>query len=152
MTLAPWKKSYDKPRQHIKKQRHHFSDSDPYSQSYIFLPGFPGVSHSKEPACQCKLMWEMWVWYLGWEEPLKEEIAIHSSILAWRITWREEPGRLQFIGWHRVGHLARFSSSHVWMWELDRKEDWTLKNWCFWIVGLRRLLRVPWTARSTSQS
>ena len=33
---APWKKSYDKPRQHIKKQRHHFADKDPYSQSYGF--------------------------------------------------------------------------------------------------------------------
>ena len=34
--LAPWKKSYDKPRQHIKKQKHHFADKGPYSQSYIF--------------------------------------------------------------------------------------------------------------------
>ena len=34
--LAPWKKSYDKPRQHIKKQRHYFADKGPYSQSYIF--------------------------------------------------------------------------------------------------------------------
>ena len=35
--LAPWKKSYDKPRQHIKKQRHHFADKGPYSQSYGFF-------------------------------------------------------------------------------------------------------------------
>ena len=35
-TLAPWKKSYDKPRQHIKKERHHFADKGPYSQSYGF--------------------------------------------------------------------------------------------------------------------
>ena len=35
-TLAPWKETYDKPRQHIKKQRHHFADQDPYSQSYGF--------------------------------------------------------------------------------------------------------------------
>ena len=35
-TLAPWKKSYDQPRQHIKKQRHHFADKSPYSQSYGF--------------------------------------------------------------------------------------------------------------------
>ena len=34
--LAPWKKNYDKPRQHIKKQRHHFADKGPYSQSYDF--------------------------------------------------------------------------------------------------------------------
>ena len=35
-TFAPWKKSYDKPRQHIKKQRHYFADKGPYSQSYGF--------------------------------------------------------------------------------------------------------------------
>ena len=45
-----------------------------------------------------------------------------------------------------------FSSSHVWMWELDYKESWALKNWCFWTVVLRRLLRVPWTARRSKQS
>ena len=36
-TLAPWKKGYDKPRQHIKKQRHHFADKSPYNQSYGFF-------------------------------------------------------------------------------------------------------------------
>ena len=41
-----------------------------------------------------------------------------------------------------------FSSSHVWMWELDHKESWAPKNWCFWTVVWRRLLRFPWTARS----
>ena len=66
--LAPWKKSYDKPRQHIKKQRHYFDDKILYSQSY------------------------------------------------------------------------GFSSSHVWMWELDHKESWVPKNWCFWIVVLEKTL------------
>ena len=74
--LAPWKKSYDQPRQHIKKQRHHFSDKGPYNQSY------------------------------------------------------------------------GFSSSHVCIWELDHKEGWAPKNWCFWTVVLKSLLKVPWTARS----
>ena len=41
-----------------------------------------------------------------------------------------------------------FSSSHVWMWELDCEEGWALKNWCFWTV----VLRVPWTARRSNQS
>ena len=45
-----------------------------------------------------------------------------------------------------------FSSSHVWMWKLDYKESWALKNWCFWTVVLERLLRVPWTARRSNQS
>ena len=39
---------------------------------------------------------------LGWEDPLEEDMAIHSSILAWRISWTEEPGGLQSIGSHRV--------------------------------------------------
>ena len=44
-----------------------------------------------------------------------------------------------------------FSSSHVWIWELDYKESWVPKKWCFWTVVLRRLLRVPWTARRSNQ-
>ena len=69
--LAPWKKSYDQPRQHIKKQRHHFANKGPSSQSY------------------------------------------------------------------------GFSSSHVWMWELDHKEGWALKNWCFWTVVLEKTHECP---------
>ena len=45
-----------------------------------------------------------------------------------------------------------FSSGHVWMWQLDYKESWAPKNWCFWTVVWRRLLRVPWTARRSNQS
>jgi len=41
---------------------------------------------------------------LGWEDALEKEMAIHSSTLAWKIPWTEEPGRLQFIGLQRVGH------------------------------------------------
>ena len=47
---------------------------------------------------------EMWVRSLGGENPLEKEMAIHSSILAWRIPWTEEPGRLQSMGLQRVGH------------------------------------------------
>ena len=80
--LAPWKKSYNKSRQHIKKQRHYFANKGLSSQSY------------------------------------------------------------------------GFSSSHVCMWELDHKNGWVPKNWCFWTVVWcwRRLLRVPWTARRSNQS
>ena len=45
-----------------------------------------------------------------------------------------------------------FSSSHIWIWEVDYKESWAPKNWCFWTVCWRRLLRVPWTARRSNQS
>ena len=70
-TLTPWKRSYDQPRQHIKKQRHYFVNKGPSSQSY------------------------------------------------------------------------GFSSSRVWMWELDYKESWALKNWCFWIVVLEKTFESP---------
>ena len=41
---------------------------------------------------------ETWVRFLGWEDPMEEGMAIHSSILAWRISWTEEPGGLQSMG------------------------------------------------------
>ena len=69
--LAPWKKSYDQPRQHIKKQRHCFANKGPSSQSY------------------------------------------------------------------------GFSSSHVWMWELEHKENWAPNNWCFWTVVLEKTFESP---------
>ena len=50
------------------------------------------------------------VWFLGWEDPLGEGMATHSSILAWRIPWTEEIGRLQSIGLHRVRHAAQQQS------------------------------------------
>ena len=43
-------------------------------------------------------VWEIWVQSLGWEDPLEKEITTHSSILAWRIPWTEESGRLQSLG------------------------------------------------------
>ena len=47
---------------------------------------------------------QMWVRSLDWEDPVEEGTATYSSILAWRIPWTEEPGRLQSTGLHRVGH------------------------------------------------
>ena len=49
-------------------------------------------------------MHETWVRSLGREDPLEKEMAIHSSTLAWKIPWTEEPGRLQSMGSQRVGH------------------------------------------------
>ena len=49
-------------------------------------------------------MQETQVRSLGWEDPLEKEMATHSSILAWRIPWAEEPCGLQSTGWQRVGH------------------------------------------------
>ena len=66
------------------------------------LQGFPGDSAVKNPPAMQKTQ-EMWVQSLGWEDPLEEGMATHSSILAWRIPGTEEPGGLQFIGLQRVG-------------------------------------------------
>jgi len=49
-------------------------------------------------------MWETWVQSLGWEDLLEKEMATHSSILAWKIPWTQEPGRLQSMGSQRVGN------------------------------------------------
>ena len=64
------------------------------------IGGFPDSSAVKNlPAMQ-----ETQVQFLGQEDPLEKEMAIHSSILAWKIPWMEEPGGLQFMGSQRVGH------------------------------------------------
>ena len=47
---------------------------------------------------------ETWVRSLGWEDPLEKEMATHSSIIAWEISWTDEPGELQSMGSQRVGH------------------------------------------------
>ena len=52
------------------------------------------------------------VWFLGWEDPLEEEMATHSSILAWEIPWTEESGRVQSMGSQRVGH-DRGTNTHT---------------------------------------
>ena len=56
----------------------------------------------------------MWIWSLGWEDPLVEGMATHSNLLAWRIPWTEEPGELQSIGSQRVGHNWRDLALHLW--------------------------------------
>ena len=52
---------------------------------------------------------ETWVQSLGWEDPLEEGIATHSSILAWRIPWTEEPGGLQFVGYKELDETEQLS-------------------------------------------
>ena len=49
-------------------------------------------------------MQETWVQSLGWEDPLEKEMATHSSIVAWRIPWTEEPGGVPSMGSQRVRH------------------------------------------------
>ena len=60
---------------------------------------------------------EMRVWPLGQEDPLEEEMATHSSNLAWEIPGTEEPGGLQWLGWQRVRH--NWAHTHVHCWEKE---------------------------------
>ena len=70
-----------------------------FTSVLIFL-GFPAGSVVKNPPVKQ----ETWVRSLGPEGPLEKEMATHSSVLAWRLSWTEEPGGLQTIGSQRVGH------------------------------------------------
>ena len=58
-------------------------------------------------------MQETWIWSLGQEDPLEEEMTTLSSILAWRIPWPEEPGGLHFIESQRVGHVWACMCAHI---------------------------------------
>jgi len=77
-----------------------------YIYIYIYIKGilgFPSGSAVKDPPAMQELQ-ETQVHTLGGEDPLEEGVATHSNILAWRIPWTEEPGRLQSIASQRVGH------------------------------------------------
>ena len=86
------------------------SYSDPFFLFFIFCFlyylviclkwGFSGGSVVKNPPA----MQETWVPSLGREDYLEKEVTTHSSTLAWKIPWTEEPGGLQFMGLQRVGH------------------------------------------------
>ena len=70
------------------------------SRSY----GLPQCLSSKESICNAGDVEEMWVQSLGTEDPLEKEMATHSRILAWRIPWAEESGRLQSTMSQKVRH------------------------------------------------
>ena len=75
---------------------------------------FPGSSDGKESAYNAGDR----VQSLGREDPLEKRMATHSSLLAWRIQWTEEPGGLQPMGSHRVGHdreTSTFTFRHVYL-------------------------------------
>ena len=79
------------------------TDTSHFIVTYIYTAhtwGFPGGSALKNPPAMQKMQ-ETWVWSLG-EDPLEEGPATHSSILAWRIPWTEEPGGLQSMGSQKV--------------------------------------------------
>ena len=67
-------------------------------------PGQMRASLVAQTVKRLSAMLETWVRSLGWEDPLEKEMTTHSSTLAWKIPWTEEPGRLQSMGLQRVGH------------------------------------------------
>ena len=71
---------------------------------------------------------EMWVGFLGQEDLLKKEMATHSRILAWKIPWTEEPGRLQSTGSQRVGHNWVTEHAHCYNYSVGYRE-WSLEAW-----------------------
>ena len=79
-------------------------------------------------------MQETRVQSLGWEDPLEKEMATHTSSLAWRIPWTEEPGRLQFTGSQRVGHDLATSfhekeSITEYLKQKNESVSWKIKWW-----------------------
>ena len=64
------------------------------SRKYSALEGYGGSSLVAQMVNCLPAMWETWIQSLGWEDPLEKGMATHSSILAWKITWMEEPGWL----------------------------------------------------------
>ena len=75
--------------------------------------GFPGGACGKEPACQCRRPSEREVRSLYQENPLEKEMATHSSILAWRIPWTEEPGRIQSMGLKKSQTRLKWRSTYA---------------------------------------
>ena len=78
--------------------------------TFICLALFSETSLVAQMVKHLSTMQETWVRYLGWEDPLEKEMATHSSTLAWKIPWREEPGRLQSMGSQRSDMTERLHS------------------------------------------
>ena len=81
---------------------------------------------------------------------LKDSCSLEENL--WPIWQHIKKQRHYFANKGPYSQSYGFSSSYVWMWELEHKEGWVPKNWCFWTVVWRRFLRVPWTARRSNQS
>ena len=74
------------------------------STLYIYVGSYIWTSLVAQMVKHLPTMRETRVQSLSWEDPLEKEMATHSSTLAWKIPWTEEPGRLQSMGSQRVGH------------------------------------------------
>ena len=86
-------------------------------------------------------MKETRVQFLGWEVPLEKGMAIHSSILAWRIPWGEKPGRLQSVGLQRVGHNWATNTHYVQVGKMMARIPWLPESRCHFLWWPQLLLR-----------
>ena len=98
-----------------------------------------------------------WLYLLGlqnhcrwWLQPLKDASPWQKSCDQPRQPIKKQ--RHYFVNKGPSSQVYGFSSSHVWMWELDYKERWASKNWCFWTVVLEKTLGRPLVAKSVNQS
>ena len=80
------------------------SHVDLWSRGFFFFGLTYETSLVAQMVKRLSTMRETWVRSLGREDPLEKKMAIHSSTIAWKIPWTEEPGRLQSMGLQRVGH------------------------------------------------
>ena len=69
-----------------------------HTDTHNYTPLYLICESSHQTIKRLPAMWEAWVQSLGWKDPLEKEMATHSSTLAWKIPWTEEPGRLQSMG------------------------------------------------------
>ena len=104
--------------------------------------------------------WKQWQTLFFWRSKITADGDFNHEIKSFSSPWNESYDQPNSILKSR-DYLANkvpssqsygVSSSHVWMWELDHKESWVLKNWCFELWCWIKLLRVPWTARRSNQS
>ena len=79
---------------------------------YLSILSSIGASLVAQRVKHLTAMWETWVRFLGWEDLLEKGAATHSSVLAWRIPWTEEPGRPQSPVWQRVRHNLATEQRH----------------------------------------
>ena len=115
------------------------SNKSLFTYKYKTSQSFPDGSVVNNPPA----VWETWVWSLGWEDSLEEEMATHSSILSWRIPQTEEPGRLQSTGSQRGRHnWSNYTHTHT----QDFPPAW-ISTW-FLEVGMRAagVCLEPWGA------
>ena len=90
-------------------------------------------------------VWQIFLFHVSGGRDVKNQSTSRFSVLWKSASWFLETGSI-------FSQSYGFSSSRVWMRELDYKESWASKNWCFELWCWRRLLRVPWTARRSNQS